>query len=426
MTDPRPTRTRFIVALWLCGLAGVLYLDRICMAQAIKPIQEDLHLTETELGYVMMAFTLAYGLFEIPTGRLGDRVGSRSVLTRIVIWWSLFTALTGVAWGFYSLVIMRFIFGAGEAGAFPNAARVISRWFPASERGRVQGLMLMASQIGGAAAPALAAYLIDRTGWRWTFGTFGVLGVIYAAGFCWWFRDDPAKHSSVNDRELAIIRIGQAETPARDEPIPWNAVLRNSGIWLLGITITLSAFNTYLYFSWFTKYLETARDVPNIDAGWLSSLVLAMSAAGVFVGGFVADRILRRGRDVVVCRRLLGSLCFIAAAVFLYAGSKMDSPVALAVFAGASSFCLHATLSSWWSAAIEQCGKHVGALFGLMNSMGVVGAMLTQWFVGTFADWRKSLGYTGREQWDPMFNVYVGVLLLAALTWAMYRKRPVA
>src|SRR5207244_3080579 len=141
-----PTRARVMLGLWLCGLTGVLYLDRICMSQAVVPIQRELHLSNTDMSYVMMAFTLSYGLFEIPTGRMGDRLGSRAVLTRIVLRWSAFTALTGACAGFVSLLFVRFLFGAGEAGAFPNAMRVIARWFPLRERGRVQGVMLAAAQ----------------------------------------------------------------------------------------------------------------------------------------------------------------------------------------------------------------------------------------------------------------------------------------
>jgi len=148
-TNPSsPTRARFLLVLWLCGLSSILYLDRICMSQAVVPIQKELNLTNTEISYVMMAFSLAYGLFEVPSGRLGDRLGSRLVLTRIVIWWSAFTACTGACTGFWSLLSVRFLFGIGEAGAFPNAARVISRWFPITERGRVQGIMLAAAQFG--------------------------------------------------------------------------------------------------------------------------------------------------------------------------------------------------------------------------------------------------------------------------------------
>lgn len=425
MTDPRPTRTRYIVVLWLCGLAGVLYLDRICIGQAAKPMQAELGLSDTEFGLLAVAFTVAYGVFEMPTGRLGDRFGSRFVLTRIVIWWSLFTALTGVAWGFTSLLIVRFLFGAGEAGAFPNAARVISRWFPASERGRVQGIMLTAAQLGGVAAPTLAAYLIEFVGWRWAFVIFGQLGVLWALGFWWWFRDNPAEHPRVNEAEAALIEEGRSKAATNAEPIPWAAVLSNAGIWLLGLAITCSAFMSYMYFTWFPKYLMDARDVENVRAGWLSSLVLAGSAAGVMTGGVVADRILRSGRDLVVSRRIIGSSLFVAAAVLLFVAVRQDSALGMAAVAAASSFCLQIVLPTWWSAAIEQSGKHVGSLFGMMNMIGLVGAMVSQWFVGFFADYQKGLGFSGREKWDPMFNVFVGVLLLGAIAWGMYRRRPV-
>ncbi len=148
--DPRPTRIRFRVLGFLASLSFVLYLDRVCIGKAVVEIQKDLGLSNTQIGYALGAFTIAYGLFEVPTGRWGDRYGSRGVLTRIVVWWSLFTALTGAASGLLMLVGVRFLFGAGEAGAYPNAARVIARWFPLVERGRVQGAMLTSAQLGAA------------------------------------------------------------------------------------------------------------------------------------------------------------------------------------------------------------------------------------------------------------------------------------
>jgi MFS family permease len=418
----RPTRARLVLVLWLCGLAGVLYLDRICMAQAAKPIADALGLTNTQLGYVHMAFTLAYGLFEVPTGRLGDRFGSRAVLTRIVLWWSAFTALTGAAWGLAALLAIRFLFGAGEAGAYPNAARVMSRWFPAGERGRVQGLMLTTALTAGAAAPTAAAYLIAAAGWRWAFVAFGLVGVLWAVGFWWWFRDDPAEHPAVNAAEVALIRAG-AGPPRPSGPIPWAAVVRSPGIWLLGLAMVCSAFNAYLYYSWFSTYLQTGRGLENVEAGWLSSLVLAGSAVGVLAGGVIADLILRRG-SVVWGRRVLGGSAYLLAAGCLFVAARTESPTSLAALAAVSALCVQLTLPSWWSAAIEQSGRHVGALFGLLNMMGTAGAMGSQWFVGKFSDWRKGLGHEGRDQWDPMFDVYVIVLLIGALVWLAYRKRP--
>ena len=207
-----------------------------------------------------MAFTLAYGLFEVPTGRWGDRIGGRRVLTRISLWWSAFTAITGACTGLWTLVGVRFLFGAGEAGAFPNVARVLSRWFPDEERGRAQGVLLAASSIGGALAPFLAAVLIQAIGWRWTFAAFGGVGAAWAAGFWWWFRDDPATHPAVGPAELA--HIGRRATSSDvHTAIPWAAVARNPSIRALGLIMALGSFNSYIYFSWYPKYLKDGRHI---------------------------------------------------------------------------------------------------------------------------------------------------------------------
>jgi len=420
----RPTRARFVLALWLCGLSGILYLDRICMSQAIVPIQEQLNLTNTQISYVLMAFSLAYGLFEVPTGRMGDRFGSRSVLTRIVIWWSLFTGLTGACSGFFTLLIVRFLFGVGEAGAFPNAARVIARWYPLQERGRVQGVMLASAQFGAVLAPVGAARLIQSIGWQWSFGFFGLLGVAWAVGFWCWFRDDPAEHTGVNAEELAVIHAGLPPQKLEPGPIPWGAVFTNRGILVLSILMILGAFYTYFFYSWFPKYLSAARGVGNLEAGTLSSIVLAGSAVGMLFGGWLADQIPKWSDRPLVARRYVGCGCYLVSAVFLFLGIRCDDPKALATLWGLSFCAMHITLPNWWSVAIPQCGRHVGALFGLMNGIGVIGAMSSQWFAGAFSDWRGSQGFTGREQWDPMFDVYAIGLLLSAITWWCYRYRP--
>jgi sugar phosphate permease len=435
-----------IVLGFLCSMAFVLYLDRICMAQAVAPIKEELALSNTEMGVVLMAFTLAYGLFEVPTGHWGDRYGSRRVLTRIVLWWSAFTALTGACLGFASLVCVRFLFGAGEAGAYPNAARVLTRWFPPVQRGRNQGLFMSSSLVGGAVAPMLAAELICAVGWRWTFVLFGAIGVLWSALFAWWFRDDPAEVLAAQAIAPPVVEQSCAEpeeplpvspatpdaetirsgnprvtghhSPAPPSPgIPWGAVLTNRNIWLLGTIITLSAFNTYLYFSWYPQYLEAARQMSNVEAGRLASLVLAGGAAGTLGGGFVADLITRAATNLPRARRRYCQSVFLAAALLLLAGVHSDSPTLTSLFAGASCLAILSQQAIWWACAIEISGRHLGALFGLMNSMGVIGAMASQFLFGAFADWRAALGYAGRDQWDPAFTVYIAALVAAAVCW---------
>jgi ACS family glucarate transporter-like MFS transporter len=164
-----PTRARYGVVGFAVALAVIQYIDRVCISQAAPLVSEDLRLSPRQMGYVFSAFTLAYALFEIPTGYLGDRIGPRKVLLRVVLWWSFFTAATGWAWSWLSLVATRFLFGAGEAGCFPNLAKALHRWLPTNERTRAQGLLWMSARWGGAATPLLVYFCLQHVHWRTAF-----------------------------------------------------------------------------------------------------------------------------------------------------------------------------------------------------------------------------------------------------------------
>ena len=198
----------------MVALAIVTFLDRIAIAVASPRMQAELHIPPERWGWVLGAFVLAYGLFEIPTGALGDRSGQRTILARIVIWWSAFTALTGAATGFGYLVVVRFLFGAGEAGAYPNMAGVIARHFPLREHARSQGFIWAASRFGGALAPLVVVPLQAAIGWRATFGVLGATGIAWAIVWLWWFRDSNGIY-------------GIARTHAM---LPWSVLFRSAQI----------------------------------------------------------------------------------------------------------------------------------------------------------------------------------------------------
>jgi ACS family glucarate transporter-like MFS transporter len=419
-TELGPTHARYGVLGFLCSLSFVLYLDRVCIGQAVVPIQKDLDLSNTQIGYALGAFTIAYGLFEVPTGRWGDRFGSRGVLTRIVLWWSVFTALTGAANGLFMLVAVRFLFGAGEAGAFPNAARVIARWFPLGERGAAQGMILTSAQLGGALAPAIAAYLIRDLGWRWTFAVFSVLGLVWAAAFYAWFRDDPAEHVAANASERTLIDGGLPSVPAEHSlAIPWPSILTSANIWFLGLLQTCSSFASYMYMSWYPTYLEKGRHVDPLEAGWLSSLVLGGAAVGCLLSGFVNDWLTRITHAHPARYRMYGFAGTALAALALLLSVQCESPRATSLWAALACLAAMSQQATFWAVTTEISGKHLGVVFGLMNSMGVPGAFVSTVFLGRFVDWMKSQGYEGRAQWDPAFYVYAGVLLLGACCWLL-------
>jgi len=200
-----PMKYRHRVLTLLAALSVITYLDRVCISVAGPRIQNELHLSPQDWGLVTGAFAVAYALFEIPSGYLADRFGARAMFTRIVLWWSVFTTLTGFAFKLWPLMIIRFFFGAGEAGAYPTASTSVFRWFPLDERGRAFGVIFLSSQLGGAIAPLLMVPIQVHFGWRVSFYLFGILGVVWAGGWWRWYRNRPEEKIGITDRELAEI-----------------------------------------------------------------------------------------------------------------------------------------------------------------------------------------------------------------------------
>src|SRR5438270_5107528 len=207
---PARSRVRYKVLAFAVALAAVTYLDRVCIAQTAGDMMRELGLTNVQMGFVFSAFTIAYALFEIPTGAWGDRIGTRRVLTRIVVWWSSFTIATAAAFNYASLLAVRFLFGMGEAGAFPNVSKTFSRWFPVAERGTAQGIFFAGAHLGGGLTPLLVTYLLLFMPWRMVFVVFGAVGFFWAWAWYAWYRDDPAMHPSVGLEEREHIESGRS------------------------------------------------------------------------------------------------------------------------------------------------------------------------------------------------------------------------
>ena len=416
----QPTRVRYGVTAFLAGMTFVLYLDRSCIGQAGPHIQSELGISHTKMGFVYGAFLLAYGLFEVPTGAWADRYGARGVLTRIVVWWSLFTALTGAAINFVTLLIIRFLFGAGEAGALPNAARVLSRWFPDSARGTAQGFIGTAAMLGGAMAPYTTAVLIEQVGWRWTFVCLGSVGVVWAIAFYSWFRDEPARHPSVNQSERLLIERGRSLADFDNSPhpaIPWHSILHSPNVWLLGAIMSCAASLLYLVISWYPSYLQQARGASDTESGVWTSVILAGGALGVLVGGWFNDWLIRRTGNRTWTRWSVGVGCFLIAGTSITASIPCSSIAASGLWMALASAAIHFQTPAWWGVIFQTSGRHTGAIFGLLNSMGLPGGIAAQVFLGWLVDYRTSLGYQGRACWEPGFYIFSAVFFTAAVLW---------
>jgi ACS family glucarate transporter-like MFS transporter len=365
----RPTHARYGVIVFAVTLAILSYISRVSIAQAAPLIMRDLHLTQVQMGQVFGAFGLAYALFEIPSGWLGDWIGPRRVLFRIVIWWSAFTALTGWMWSLSTLWMTRFLFGAGEAGAFPNLTKVFTTWLPRRERLRAQSIMWTAARWAGAFTPKIVVITLLFMSWRWAFVFFGSLGVVWAAFFLLWFRDDPHTHPSVNAAEGALI--GEAGKNASGHgDVPWGRLLRSRSVWLLWAQYFCLSFPWYFYITWLPDYLQRYWKLSPSESGTLAVLPLLLGGLGCAFCGWVSRHVTRALGSVTKSRRLLSSSGFAGAAVLMLIAIQMKTPVTAMIAMGLASFFNDLAMPPAWAACMDVGGKYAGTVAGSMNMMG--------------------------------------------------------
>jgi MFS family permease len=359
----------------LVALAFITYLDRVCISITAPAMMRDLKLSPLEMSFVFSAFTATYAIFEIPTGWWGDRRGTRIVLTRIVTWWSCFTGLTAAAWNFTSLVTMRALFGMGEAGAWPNVARTLSRWFPARERGTAQGIFFMGAHLGGGVTPFAVAAITAVLPWRAVFPIFGSIGLVWAVAWYRWFRNEPREHPSVSEAELDWIET-QRMIPERDGKSPIaRAALRSSSIWLLCLMYFTQTYGFTLYVTWLPTYLEREKLVHGAVLSILSGLPLLLSVVADLFGGITTDSLTRRF-GLRIGRCVTGGVSLVLAGLFLTAGTLSPGAIAgvlIAIAAAFSNFLLGAS----WGACVDLAGTHAGAVSAAMNTAGQVGGVLS-------------------------------------------------
>lgn len=371
-----PTRVRHLVIVFAVALAVITYIDRVCISQAAPLITRDLGFSKEEMGYVFSAFTLAYALFEIPGGWLGDRMGARRVLMRIVIWWSFFTAATGMAWNFVSILATRFCFGMGEAGCFPNLTKSFTTWLPPKERVNAQGILWMSARWGGAFTPLLVVQVLKWMSWRQAFMSFGAIGLIWALLFFRWYRDNPRDNPGVNPAELKLIEEDQHLASSHTH-VPWKKFLRSRQVWLLCIQYFCLSYGWYFYITWLPTYLQEARHLSMGSGALLSTLPLFLGGCGSFVCGIFYPVMNRWTGDTGKSRRLMAYVGFTGATGFLLLSSHLADATLAMVAMGLASFSNDLVMPGSWAACMDVGGKYAGTLSGAMNMMGNLGGVVS-------------------------------------------------
>lgn len=459
LSDVQPTRVRYIVLAWLCSLSMITYIDRVCIMSVASDIQNSLSITQKEMSFAFSAFALAYAIFEVPTGWLGDRLGPRKVLTRIVICWLLFTTLTGCIWpfewdsgyrvtlaypsfarqvdgsldfhwqeqvvplllnAFILLLVVRFLFGAGEAGAYPNIAKGTRNWFSYRERGLTQGLVWTFGRMGGAVAPLLVALLALPFGWRGVFVMLGALGFVWLIGFGLWFHDRPEEHPGVNEAEQALIAEGRISGKA-PAPLSWKAVLTSPTLWSLSVMYFCSNAGWSFFITWLPAYLKEELKLSGLMLSIASGGPLFCGAVGCLLGGLLTDRQVRvwgrrwgRTGQGVIAYAIGG--CFFASCYWLRDSSVLLTYAALCL----ASFVKDFGMGASWSTTLDIGHRYSGSVAGVMNTIGNFGTVVSPPVVAWLAK-----GPDGESRWSISLFYYAGMFYLASILWLFVNPRHV-
>lgn len=366
-------KKRYQVLLALSLLSVITFLDRVAISVASPRIMSDLGLSKEQLGWILGIFALAYGGFEIPTGLMGDRLGAKKVLIRVVLWWSAFTVLTGFATGFGMLLITRFLFGMGEAGAYPNSSIVLSKWFPAIERARGQAWIWSASRVGGALTPFLVIPIQTHFGWRATFLFLGALGIVWVLFWKHWFREEPADMKGISQSELTDILL-RRNLPEGHHRFSWR-IFRDTNLLLLMAMYFCYASGAFFFQGWLPTYLQKGRGLNDQDMSLITSFSFVLGAVGCLSGGYVCDFLVKKlgprwGRALVALTGLGLSGIFMLISVFV--ADNAIATILLSAGLGLMDF----TIPACWSTAMDIGGKNAGTITGAMNTAGLMGSTI--------------------------------------------------
>lgn len=400
--------TRYAVVGFMLALAGITYLDRACISTLAPEIRRDLELDKDQMSWIYSAFAIAYAVFEIPTAWWADRLGTRRVLTRIVLCWSAFTMLTAAAWNFTSMAVIRFLFGIGEAGAWPGVGRTFSRWIPRRERGTIQGIFFAAAHLAGGVTPLITLQLLEYVSWRWVFLIFGIPGILWSVAWFRWFRDEPEEHPSVSPTELALIQSGREHSAGHHAGWEyWRRLFGHRNTLPLCLMYFPNSFGFYFCITWLPDYLKEQHGFDSVQLGFFSGLPLILSVSADLLGGLSTDYVTKRF-GLRLGRAGVGTCSYLVAGLAMILATMTPQPIlaasCIAVAVAASMF----TLGASWGTAIDIGGSHAGVVGAAMNTSGQIGSVISPLLVV----WLQK-----HYHWDAPVLLIGGLYLMGAIAW---------
>jgi sugar phosphate permease len=414
----RPSYGRWYILGLICLMYLITYLDRVNISNAAPAISKEFGFDKITMAWIFSSFVWAYALFQVPGGWLSDRFGARPVLATVVAYWSAMTAATAMATGWFSFVVIRFLFGAGEAGAFPGATRAMQLWYPRRERGLVQGLTHSASRLGAAIAPPIVVLIMTTLGWRSVFYICGLAGILWSLLWYLSYRNLPEEHSLVNRAELQEIRgvdeageLKQAAIQREGADVPWGTLLRHPNMWAIMCAYFTYVYCLYFFLAWLPSYLVDSRHFNLQQMGWYASLPLLAGVIGDTVGGVATDWLLRKTGSTKIARRSVAVVGLLGCAAFIVPAALTADPYTAVYCLTGAGFFLECTIGPSWSVPMDCGGKYSGTVSGMMNMAGNIGGALSPLAFGYFFQ----AGYV-----EAPFIMTAALLVAGAGVWAFW------
>ena len=412
-----PSKGRWYILLLISLMYLITYLDRVNISTAAPEIIKEFGFDKVTMGVIFSAFLWSYALFQVPGGWLSDKFGARRVLAGVVAFWSLMTAATGLAAGATSFKIIRFLFGIGEAGAFPGATRAMQLWYPRSERGFVQGITHSASRAGAAMAPPIVLLIMLNFGWRAAFFICGAIGLLWALWWAFSYRNLPEDHGMVNRIELEHIRgvdaSGAVNPPQihKQMQVPWSKLLSSGNMWAVMCAYFTYVYCLWIFLSWLTTYLIEVRHFTLLKGGLLASLPLWAGVIGDTAGGLATDYLLRRTGSAKIARRTVAITGLLGCAVFITPAALTEDAMTAVICLTISMFFLECTIGPSWAVPMDTGGKYSGTVSGMMNMAGNFGGAISPIVFGYLAQ---------GGNWAAPFIVAAALLVAGSCVWAFW------
>jgi sugar phosphate permease len=422
MPEARQTKAsygRWYILGLICLMYLITYLDRVIISNTAPEIRTEFGFDQKTMGLIFSSFVLAYALFQVPGGWLSERFGPRAVLASLVVYWSLMTAAVGLATSSLSFMLLLFLLGTGEAGAFPGATRAMQMWYPRRERGFCQGFTHSASRLGAAVAPPIITAIIAGLGWRWAFYICGAVGVVWSIAWYLSYRNLPEDHTIVNPAELEYIRgrdetgrLNPAGASAKERAkVPWSTLLLSPNMWAIMCAYFTYIYCLYIFLAWLPSYLVGARHLTSEEARLLTTMPLFAMVIGNTVGGLATDWLLHRTGNTRFARRSVAIVGMLGCAIFIVLAALTEESHAAVYCLTAAAFFLECTIGPSWSVPMDTAGKYSGTVSGMMNMAGNFGGALSPSVFGYLANY----GY-----WHAQFFIAATLLTVGAMIWAFW------